>query len=168
MSADSKLNPPKKLEPGDNLEEFDSGNPVLDSWLKKRALPNESSGASRTYVVCTKKRVIAFYALAVGAVETTKAAGKIKRNMPDPIPVMVLGRLAVDQTYQKRGIGVALLRNAVLRTIQASELAGIRAILVHAIDESAKDFYLRHGFRASPVDPLTLMITIADAVKALK
>ena len=88
--------------------------------------------------------------------------------MPDPVPVMVIGRLAVDKKYQKRGIGPALLRDAVLRTIQAAEIGGIRAILVHAIDQRAKDFYLDHGLKASPLDPLTLMITIADALKALK
>jgi GNAT superfamily N-acetyltransferase len=98
---------------------------------------------------------------------TTRSPGRVRRNMPDPIPVMVVGRLAVDREYQGRGIAQGLLRDAVLRTIQAAEIAGIRAILVHAISEEAKRFYLRHGFVESPVAPLTLMITVADAEKAL-
>ena len=96
------------------------------------------------------------------------AAGRVRRNMPDPVPVMVLGRLAVDRAYQGRGLGEGLLRDAILRTLQAAELGGIRAILVHAISEEAKRFYERHGFVASPVDPMTLMITVADAEKALR
>ena len=88
--------------------------------------------------------------------------------MPDPVPVMVLGRLAVDRAYQGRGLGEGLLRDALLRTLQAAQIGGIRAILVHAISEEAKRFYERHGFVASPIDPMTLMITVADAENALK
>jgi GNAT superfamily N-acetyltransferase len=95
------------------------------------------------------------------------APGRVRRNMPDPVPVMVIGRLAVDRACQGRGIGQGLLKDAVLRTIQASEIAGIRAILVHAISEDAKRFYMRHGFLESPVAPLTLMVTLADAELAM-
>ena len=111
--------------------------------------------------------MVGYYALATGAVAQIAATGRVRRNMPDPVPVMVLGRLAVDRAYQERGLGAGLLRDAILRTLHAAELGGIRAILVHAISGDAKRFYERHGFVESPVDPLTLMITIADAKKAL-
>ena len=140
---------------------------MLDEWLKQRALQNEESGGSRTYVVCSGSQVVGYYALASGAVAYASAPGRIKRNMPNPVPVMVIGQLAIDAGYQGRGIGPALLRDAVLRTVQAADIAGIRAILVHAISERAKQFYEKCGFVSSPVDPMTLMITVAEAVKAL-
>ena len=161
------LSAPDKLVAGHDLADFDSGEPALDDWLRRRALANEESGSSRTYVVCVGKRVVGYYSLAVGAVAHVDATGRVKRNMPDPIPVMVLGRLAVDQDFQGRGIGSGLLRNAVLRTVQAAEIAGIRAILVHALSDAAKHFYQRHGFMASPINPMTVMITVAEAVKTL-
>ncbi len=165
MVSKKGITPPEKLKTHHSFKTFDSGKPVLDEWLQKRALRNEETGASRTYVVCIKKEVVGFYALAVGSIESIKATGKIKRNMPDPIPVMIIGRLAVDQKHQRDGIGRGLLRDAILRIIQAAEIAGIRAILVHALDDDAKTFYQRCGFRASPLDPWTLMITVADAIK---
>lgn len=161
------IRPPEKLSATHDLSDFDSGEPVLDDWLRRRALHNEASGASRTYVVCVDKRVVGYYTLAVGAVAHVKAPGLVRRNMPDPLPVMVLGRLAVDTGLQRRGIGRGLLRDAVLRTVQAAEIAGIRAILVHAISEAAKRFYEGCGFIASPIDPLTVMITVAEAAKML-
>ncbi len=114
------------------------------------------------------KRVVGYYALAVGAVAHAGAPGRVRRNMPDPVPVMVIGRLAVDQAVQGQAIGPALLRDAVLRTLQAGEIAGIRAILVHAISERAKGFYERWGFTSLPLEPMTLMITVAEARKALE
>lgn len=147
--------------------EFDSGERALDEWLRRRALQNEESGASRTYVVCVGEKVVGYYALAVGAVVRTEAPGRIKRNMPDPVPVMILGRLAVHKDYQTRKIGPALLRDAVLRTLQAAEIAGVRAILAHAISERARRFYEDSGFTASPMDPMTLMITVTEAAKAI-
>ena len=113
------------------------------------------------------QRVIGYYALANGAMALQAATGRTRRNMPDPIPVMVLGRLAVDKTYQGSGLGQGLLRDGILRTIQAAKIGGIRAILVHAISEDAKRFYERCGFTLSPLDPMTLMITVADAEKFL-
>lgn len=136
--------------------------------MKKRALGNEESGASRTYVVTAAGRVVGYYALASGAVAAQAATGKIRRNMPDPIPVMVLGRLAVDKAFQKRGVGIALVRDAVLRTLQAADIGGIRAILLHAISDDAKRFYERCGFSESPVDSMTLMVSIADVHRILK
>lgn len=160
---DERISAPKKISPDHDLSEFHCGEPALDEWLKRRALPNEESGASRTYVVCLENRVVGFYALAVGAVAHAGAPGRIRRNMPDPVPVMVLGRLAVDESMQGRDIGRGLLRDAILRTMQAAEIAGIRAILVHAISERAKQFYVRAGFTPSPISPMTLMITLEEA-----
>jgi len=169
MSEDlDAIRPPEKLSTTHNLSDFNSGEPVLDDWLRRRALHNEASGASRTYVVCMGKTVVGYYTLAVGAVAHAEAPGRVRRNMPDPLPVMVLGRLAVDKSFQRRGIGKGLLRDAVLRTVQAAEIAGIRAILVHAISEPAKRFYEGCGFMASPIDPLTVVLTVAEAGKILK
>ena len=148
------INAPEHLNTGHDFSEFDSGVPALDEWLKRRTLANEDGGASRTYVLCAAGRVIAYYALAMGDVALQAA-------------VMVLGRLAVDKAYQGRGLGRALLRDAVLRTLQAAALGGIRAILVHAISDEAKRFYASCGFAPSPLDPMMLMITVADAEKAL-
>ena len=161
------IKPPEKLSVTHDLLSFDSGEPVLDDWLRRRALHNEASGASRTYVVCVRKTVVGYYTLAVGAVAHAEAPGRMKRNMPDPLPVMVIGRLAVDKNVQRHGIGKGLLRDAVLRTVQAAKIAGIRAILVHAISEPAKHFYEGCGFTASPIDPLTVMLTVAEAEKIL-
>jgi GNAT superfamily N-acetyltransferase len=158
---------PEHLTPAHDLGAFDSGVPALDDWLKRRALANEEAGGSRTYVVSAGGRVVGYYALATGAVAQDAATGRVRRNMPDPVPVMVQARLAVDRAYQERGFGAGLLRDAILRVLQAAQLGGIRAILVHAISAEAKRFYERHGFVESPVDPMTLMITVADAKRAL-
>src|SRR5215469_3928942 len=168
MSAGGRISPPEKLSPEHDVSQFYCGEPTLDDWLRRRALQNEESGASRTYVICIENRVVGYYALAVGAVAHDEALGRIRRNMPDPIPVMVIGRLAVDATAQGQALGPALLRDAVLRTLQAAEIAGIRAILVHAISERAKRFYEKWGFIVSPVEPMTLMITMAEARKAMQ
>jgi GNAT superfamily N-acetyltransferase len=168
MSISSgSLNAPEKLSSNHDLSHFQCGEPALDGWLRRRALQNEASGASRTYVVCAGKRVVGFYALAVGAVAHFGTPGRVRRNMPDPIPVMVIGRLAVDQSVQGQGLGPALLSDAIARTLQVAEIVGIRAILVHAISEAAKRFYEKWGFISSPIEPLTLMITLVEARKAL-
>lgn len=161
------LSAPEILAPDHQLDGFSCGQEALDAWLKTRARRNEREGASRTYVVCENKTVVGYYALAVGAVIAAEAPGKVRRNMPDPIPVMVLGRLAIDQTRQSQGLGSALLRDAILRTLQAAEIGGIRALLVHALDDEAARFYQHHGFMPSPSDPATLMITLKDARKAI-
>lgn len=167
-AADIRINAPEKLSADHDLSQFRCGEPTLDDWLRRRAVQNEESGASRTYVACVGKRVVGYYALAVGAVAHADAPGRVRRNMPDPVPVMVIGRLAVDETAQGQAIGPALLRDAILRTLQAAEIAGIRAILVHAISERAKRFYERWGLTASPAEPMTLMITVAEARRALQ
>lgn len=146
---------------------FCSQEAQLDEWLKKRALKNEQLMASRTFVVCDEhNKVMGYYSLAVGSVLHAESAGKIKRNMPDPIPVMILGRLAVDKKVQGKGIGSALLKDAALRTLQASKIAGIKAILVHALDEKAATFYEKKGFRRSPMSPLILLITLDEVLQA--
>lgn len=161
------LGPPEHLNPAHDVAAFDCGMPELDDWLKKRALANQATGASRTYVVCAGGRVVGYYALATGSVGHAQAPGRVRRNMPDPVPVMILGRLAVDRAWRGRDLGRSLLRDAVLRTLQAAKIGGIRAILVHAISDEARRFYEHYGFAASPIDPLTLMITVADAERAL-
>jgi GNAT superfamily N-acetyltransferase len=162
-----KLESPEPISERHELDCFDCGVPVLDDWLRRRARANQASGASRTYVVCEKKKVVAFYALASGAVDIGQAPGRFRRNMPDPIPVVVLGRLAIDRAYQKQGIGRALVRDAALRVLQAAGVIGIRGILVHALSEEAKAFYLAVGFEVSPLQPMTLMATLADIEAAL-
>lgn len=146
---------------------FDSGRPVLDRWLASRALGNEREGGSRTYVVSRGGAVVGYYCLSAGAVTHGVAPGRIRRNMPDPIPVMLLGRLAVARSHQGQGIARALVRDATLRTLQAADIAGIRALLVHALDEEAASFYRHLGFVASALDPLILMLPLATARKAL-
>lgn len=155
------LTPPASLTASHALAEFDCGVPAMNDWLRRRALPNETLGASRTFVVCQDARVVGFYALATGSVNREEATGGIRRKMPEPIPVMVLGRLAIDVGWQKRGIGTGLLKDAVLRTLAVSKQAGIRALVAHALSEDAKEFYLRHGFQESPLQPMTLMLSLA-------
>ncbi len=155
---------PAPLADHHDLSHFECGVPSLDGWLKKRARQNEHSRASRTYVLCDNERVIGYYAIASGSISANDTPGKIKRNMPNPIPVMVLGRLAIDQNYQGKRLGEALLRDAILRVLQAAEIAGIKAILVHAISDAAKKFYLDRGFIQSPTDSMTLMLPLESLI----
>lgn len=156
------LTAPQPIHESHETATFDSGVPALDEWLKRRARANQASGASRTYVVCEDKRVVAYYALAAGAVDIDAASNRVRRNMPDPVPIAVLGRLAVEGAYQERGLGRALMQDASRRVLQAAEIIGIRAIVIHAISEDAKAFYLALGFEVSPLQPMTLMATLAD------
>jgi len=148
-----KLSPPEPLGGHHEFQEFNSGEAALDDWLRRRARANQASGASRTYVVCEQKRVIGYYALASGAVTVESASGRVRRNMPDPVPVAVLARLAVDHGWQGKGLGRALFRDAAHRVMNAADAIGIRGIVVHAISEEAKKFYLALGFDPSPVSP---------------
>ena len=159
------LKAPEPIGPAHDVSDFDCGKPVLDDWLKRSALKNELSDALRTYVVCEDGHVAAYYCLATGSVARREAPGPVRRNMPEPISVMVIGRLAVDRRFQGRGLGSGLLRDAVLRTLRAGEIAGLRAILVHALDDGAARFYRGHGFVPSPIDGLVLMLKL-DAVRA--
>ncbi|PTM43133.1 GNAT family N-acetyltransferase [Bosea sp. 124] len=157
------LRAPAPLADRHLLDAFDSGAPALDDWLKRRARANQAGGASRIYVVAEETgRVVAYYALASGALASAVATGRLRRNMPDPIPMAIIGRLAVDRGFQGQGLGVAILRDAVLRTRQAAAILGIRGILVHALSEDAKRFYECHGFRAGSASPMTLVMSTAD------
>lgn len=151
---------PALLADHHDIGDFNSGVASLDDWLKRRARPNQISGASRTYVVAEGARVVGYASLASGALALNEAPGKVKRNMPDPIPMAILGRLAIDQRWQGKGLGVALLQDAVIRTAQAAAILGIRGLLVHAISDDAKRFYERHGFVASPTQPKTLVLSL--------
>lgn len=156
------LQAPVPLGSGHDTLMFSSGEPGPDQWLRQRALKNQRSGASHTYVVCEGEQVKAYYALATGAVRHRQAAGRFRRNMPDPVPVVVLGRLAVDLSLQGRGVGRGLVRDAALRILQAADLIGIRGMLVHALSDDARAFYEQLGFVPSPEDPMILMALLAD------
>lgn len=156
------LTAPEPLGPQHELDAFSSGVPQLDDWLKRRALANQASGASRTFVGCEESSVVGYYALAASAVGVVQASGRFKRNMPDPIPVVVLGRLAVATTHHGQGIGRALVQDAARRVMATADTIGIRGMLVHAISDEALAFYRRIGFDSSPLDPMTLMVTLAD------
>ena len=158
---------PEPLGPQHDVEPFRSGVETLDTWLKRRALKNQGSGAPRTFVACEGTRVAAYYALAASAVTIATAPGRFRRNMPEPIPVVVLGRLAVDQSQQGKGLGRALVQDAGRRVVQAADAIGVRGLLVHALSADAKAFYERLGFDPSPLDPLVLTVTLADLKAAL-
>ena len=142
-------------------DDFDCGVAVLDAWLQHRALANHQRGASRVFVcVDEHKRVRGYYALAAGEITHSESPGNLRRNMPDPILVAILGRLAVDRNVQGKQLGRGLLRDAFLRASLAAEQIGIRAMVVHAIDDSSKAFYRRYGFVETPVNPLTLIVKL--------
>lgn len=167
MGRALNLSVPEPLAAHLDASTFACGVESLDHWLKQRGLKNQATGASRTFVVCDGKRVLAYYALASSAVATEVATGRLRHNMPDPIPVVVLGRLAIDRSLQGRGIGRALVRDACLRVTAAADAIGIRGMIVHALSDSALAFYERAGFDSSPLDPMTLMATIADLREGL-
>jgi GNAT superfamily N-acetyltransferase len=167
MSSKLRVTAPEHIEGRHDPTAFDCGEPSLNDWLRLQALKNEASGASRSYVICAEGRIVGYYALATGAVARAAATGKVRRQMPDPIPMMIIGRLAVDTRYQGHGLGYGLLRDALLRTLQVAEHAGIRAVLLHAMTADAKRFYQRAGFQESLLDPMTMMIAIGDVEKAL-
>lgn len=159
------LNAPTLLTADHQVGDFDSGKPGLDDWLKRRALKNQIEGASRTYVVASDDgSVQAYYALAAGSIMPAEATGAVRRNMPSPVPVVILARLAVEKTRQGKGIGPALLKDALLRTVQAADTIGVRAMLIHALDDDAAAFYEKYGFARSPMDDLVLMLPL-KAVK---
>lgn len=156
------LSPPEPLTEDHDIDAFTSGVESLDVWLRRRALKNQLSGASRTFVACEGQRVVAYYALASSAIAVAETPNRFHRNMPDPIPVVVLGRLAMDNSFQGKGIGRALIRDAGYRVVQAADTIGIRGLIVHTISPEAKAFYEAVGFDPSPLDPMIMMITLAD------
>jgi GNAT superfamily N-acetyltransferase len=162
------LSAPEPLAAHHQLADFESGEPSLDEWLKRRAARNQANGSSRTYVVCEEAEVIGYYCLAAGAVGHADAPAGMKRNRPDPIPVLVLGGLAIHKDHQQKGIGTALLNDAIRRTMQAASIAGVTALLVHAISEQARRFYLSRGFIESPIEPMTLCLMLSTIEQALR
>lgn len=161
-----ELHAPEPLVASHLLDGFECGVFALDDWLRRRALANQASSACRTFVVADqKRRVIGYYAIAAGAVLHQMATSAVRRNMPDPVPVMVLARLAVDLRAQGMKLGASLLQDAVNRTVMISQNTGVRALLVHALHERAKEFYLHYGFQVSPMHLLTLMLKLSKATK---
>ena len=161
------LRAPEPLHEGHRVDAFQCGVPILDAWLKRSAGTNQQSGASRTFVVCRGEQVVGYYALAAGSVDRHQAPGRIRRSMPDPIPVVVLARLAVATGEQGSGLGRALVRDALFRIRAAAGEIGVAAVLVHALNDGAKRFYLTCGFAESPIDPLILVARSKDVEAAL-
>ncbi len=153
----------RKLAASDNVEVFDSGQPALNQFLQRFALTNRQGNSAQTYVSCHEGAVVGFYSLAVGSVEPENAAPRVLKGMArHPVPVMILARLAVDLKHQGVGLGRALLRDALLRTAQAADIAGIRALLVHAKDDAACRWYLNWEFEPSETDPFHLFLLLKD------
>ena len=151
---------PEPLQAYHQLDAFDCGSDALNLWLQRRALNNQRAGVSRTSVVCRDDCVIAYVSLAAGAIVLAEVPASLRRNMPNPLPVVMLGRLAVDRNYQGLGLGRALVAHAIRLSLQAQQLVGARALLVHAIDDQAAAFYRRMGFRPSPISPLILLLQL--------
>lgn len=165
--TEALFSPPVVIDESHDLSAFDSGEAVLDDWLRARALDNLRLGGSRTYVVCRRnsKQVVGYYALAMGGILGSGTPGSMRRNMPRVIPAVVLGRLAVDRGMQGRGLGAALLRDATLRALRASQEVSARLLLVHALTRAAEDFYRRHGFARLPGEASTLALDLVKLAK---
>lgn len=158
-----EITSPEPLQAKHLLNEFDCGDNVLNRWLIQQAFKNEQLGGSRTYVVCCDNKVIGYYAIATGSIEHAGLPGKLRRNMPDPISVLVLGRLAVDINWQSKYLGRGLLKDAVLRACMIAQQVGVSALLVHCLSEQAKDHYLKYGFIESTISPMTVLLRLKDA-----
>ncbi len=163
-----KLPAPELLTESHNTADFDCGTELLNAWLKNHATANQQKRVSRSYVVQLSGVVKGYYSLAAGSISHAQAAGKLRRNMPDPIPMALLGRLAVDKSIKGQGYGHGLLKDALTRVYAASELIGLRGVLVDAIDDQASAFYQRFGFRTTPMLPLKLMISLEDIERSIK
>ena len=163
----SGLRAPEPISAAHDLSQFDCGVPVLDDWLRQRALRNESR-FSRTYVVCEGARVVGFYCISAGAVERARVPGKLRRNAPESVPVAVIGRLAVDREFAGKGLGADLLADALRRIAGAAGVIGIAAVLVQAKDEAAKAWYLRQAeFMAFPEEGRVLWLPVEMVVGAV-
>jgi GNAT superfamily N-acetyltransferase len=169
MPTAENLNLPVLLTKDHDRNSFDCGVPVLNNYLKKYALQNQKKHSARTYVATRGKRIVGYYSLAYGSVSLEEAPQSVKSGLPrHPVPVILLARLAVDSTEQGRGLGAALLKDALLRTIQAAAIAGLRAMLVHAKDDSAKGFYEQFGFEPSPINAYHLFLRLSDILLSLR
>lgn len=156
------LSPPAVLADYHELDNFDSGETSLNDWLKKRARANHAGGPSRVFVICEGNRVVGYYSLSSSSVTAAIVSGRFRRNMPDPIPVVLLGRLAIDKAWQRRGIGRALFRDAAMRVSHAADAIGVRGMIVHAVLNDARNFYVALGFTECPGLPMTLVVTLQD------
>lgn len=167
---DDGFSTPRKLTAQDDVEEFSCGQADLDGWLKRFALINQRAAMTTVFVTLSKNRVVGYYALATGAVERAKVPDRIAHGVPaHPIPIVLLARLAVDTSCQGTGLGRALLKDALIRVAAAADEIGIRALLIHAKDENARDFYMKCGeFEPSPTDPLHLFLLMKDLRKSLQ
>ncbi|BBI92804.1 GNAT family N-acetyltransferase [Serratia symbiotica] len=161
-----KVTAPTPLNTTHILSEFHSRETALDEWIKHQGLKNQSIGAARTFVVCREhsSQVVGFYSLATGSVTHVIAPRSLRRNMPDPIPVIILARLAVDAGYHGKGLSADLLHDAVLRICRVAENIGVRAIMVHALSDAAKQFYLHHGLMQSTTQEKTLFLRLPGIV----
>ena len=144
------------------LEGFDCGSEALNHWLVRRALRNQSSGTSRTWVVVEVEtgQVVAFYASSTASILRSSAPKRIGRNQPEELPAVLLARMGVDSRHQARSLGAALLKHFMLKAIEVAQSVGVRVLLIHAKDESAKSFYEDYGFVESPLDPLVMMMLL--------
>ncbi len=168
MPTAENLNPPVLLTKDHDRNAFDCCVPALNDYLKKYALQNQKKHAARTYVATRGNRIVGYYTLAYGSVSLEEASPSVKSGLSGhPIPVILLARLAVDSTEQGHGLGAALLKDALLRTIQAAEIAGLRAMLVHAKDDAAKSFYEKFGFEPSPIDAYHLFLRVSDILSSV-
>jgi GNAT superfamily N-acetyltransferase len=165
----------RKLEATDLLDSFDCGQPALNDYLQRHAFGNQKANSAQTYVCCeadagnTSSKVLGYYSLAVGSAEPADSPTRITQGLArHPVPVMLLARLAVDQQHQGKGLGRALLKDALLRTLQAADIAGIRALLVHAKDEATRQRYLQWDFDPSPTDAYHLYLLMKDLKGALE
>jgi GNAT superfamily N-acetyltransferase len=165
----SRFSKIRKLDSQDNVDEFSCGQPDLDDWLKRFALVNQRANMTTVFVTLSESKVAGYYALATGGVERANSPGRIIQGVPaHPIPVILLARLAVDSSAQKMGLGRQLLRDALIRVEAAADQIGIRALLIHAKDDNARDFYMRQAeFEPSPTDPLHLFLLMKDLKKLL-
>lgn len=162
------INPPELLTEYHDTSHFSCGKPVLDNWLKNKALKNQNNRGSRTFVITSSNQVAGYYALASGAVERTQVTSNIARNMPNPIPVIILARLAIDSNFKGLSLGKGLLKDALLRCVNVASQIGVKAVLVHALDKEAIAFYKKFGFGQMPKQENTLMISISNIEKILK
>lgn len=153
---------PELLTDAHRAEEFDCGDEVLNKWLKLRASRNQREGSSRTWVVTDGQRVVAYYASSTAVLARATATKRAARNQPDPLPAMLLGRLAVDREHQSRGLAAALLKHFLLKALEVAQHTGVRLVLVHAKDDQAANFYRHYGFESSPIDELTLLLLVKD------
>ncbi|MEQ1789328.1 MAG: GNAT family N-acetyltransferase [Rickettsiales bacterium] len=167
MTKLNKFSPSESLTAKHDIDDFQSGEIILDDWLRKRALANNELAASKTYVSCFlgTRKVAGYYSLSMGHVLNQEVIGSMRRNMPKNIPVVVLGRLAIDQSCQGVGLGVSMLQDAVKRSIIASEQVSARLLIVHAISQNAEQFYLHHGFIKQPIDTPMLAFDLTRTSK---